>query len=181
MTIRVALFALLTLFSWVLCPVMGQATPAEEDTTVPAEEKTEEPTTPTVTEPVVWAPRLDAPGSGPAKKVVGMDQTNRFFDMMGSLLLVLGIILLLAWLVQKYLPKRLGALGESKQLKLLQTLPMGQRRFVSLIEADGRRFLIGVTDTQINLIKALDESSFEQALSAIEDPKRVTDLLEDEL
>lgn len=169
--------ALFLCFWWAVPSAMAQDTEDPAATTQPT---TAKPASETPENPAdLWAtPDED---ERRAKQVIGMDRTSSYFDMLGSLFLVVGLILLLAWLVQKYLPKRLGALGESKQLKLIQSLPLGPRRYVSLVEADGRRFLLGVTDTQINLIKALDEIPFEQAFSGIDEPRTVDEMMEEEL
>lgn len=116
----------------------------------------------------------------PAKELQDFNPSGLLFEMVGNLMLVLGLMLLLAWLAKRYLPKKLGALGEGEHIKLLQSLPLGPRRFVSLVEADGKRFLLGVTDNQINLLKALDETPFDQALSGLESPQTVSELMEQE-
>lgn len=169
MTFRACLLSLcwLTFASW----VMAQETPA----TTPAQDGGQATELPIEQRPV---PDYVVDGESPQDKELRGYKGPSIFDMFGKLLLVLGLIMLLAWLVQKYLPKRLGVLGEGKQLKLLQNLPLGQRRFVSLIEADGKRFLLGVTDSQITLIKAMDELPFDQALG-IDEPKTVRELWEE--
>lgn len=99
----------------------------------------------------------------------------------GSLMVVLGLVLGLSWVVKKYFPNKLmGATGGS-HLRLIQNLPMGPNRYISLIEADGKRMLIGVTENQINLIKSLDDMSFEQALKDVESPKTVRQLMEEDV
>ncbi len=169
MTLRACLLSLCWLMSAI--SAMAQETPA----TVPAETGGQAAELPVEQRPV---PDYLVDDQDPQKKELRGYKGPSLFDMFGKLLLVLGLIMLLAWLVQKYLPKRLGVLGEGKQLKLLQNLPLGQRRFVSLIEADGKRFLLGVTDNQITLIKALDEMPFDRALG-IDEPKTVRELWEE--
>ena len=110
-----------------------------------------------------------------------LDPTRMLFKTMGSLIMVIGIILILAWASRKFLPSRLvGGNTDGNQLRLIQSLSMGPRRFVSLIEADGKRYLIGVTEQQINLLKAIDELPFDGALSDIQAPKTVKELMEEE-
>ncbi len=170
MRLRACLLSLLWLTSCL--SALAQETPAA----APAQDGSQATELPIEQRPV---PDYQPEGQkGPEKEFRGYKGPSLLFDMLGKLLLVLGLIMLMAWLVQKYLPKRLGVLGEGKQLKLIQNLPLGQRRFVSLIEADGKRFLLGVTDTQISLIKALDEMPFEQALG-IDEPKTVRELWEE--
>jgi len=111
-------------------------------------------------------------------EVKRFDSSSVFFDSVGKLMIVLGLVVLVGYLARKFLPSRFGGSLQGENLRLIQSLPMGPRRFVSLIEADGRRFLIGVTENQINLIKALDEDVFAQTLEDVSDPKRVSDLIE---
>lgn len=160
---------LLMLCGWLLCGALpGHAQDTAEP---PPGTEQVQPTEDTLP----WPPREDA---DPAeKRVIGMDRTASYFDMMGSLMVVLGLIVLLAWLARKYLPKTLTGMGDGRQLRLIQSLPLGPRRYVSLIEADGRRYLLGVTDSQINLIKALDEMPFEQALQGMDEPRKLADML----
>lgn len=107
------------------------------------------------------------------------DSGSAFLSVMSSLLIVLGVIVLLAWLARKYLPKQLGMGATGTHLKLIQSLPLGgNQRFVSIIEADGRRFLIGVTEHQINLIRDLEALDFEGALSTTQ-PRSIRELMED--
>ena len=108
-----------------------------------------------------------------------IDPMRAIFKSMGSLAIVLGLILMLAWAGRKFLPSSLmGNRGDGTDLRLIQSLPLGPRRFVSLIEADGKRFLVGVTEQNINLLKAMDELPFDGALSEIEAPKTVQELME---
>ncbi|MDR0311628.1 MAG: flagellar biosynthetic protein FliO [Acidobacteriota bacterium] len=44
-----------------------------------------------------------------------------------------------------------------KNLKIVESLSMGDRRSISLVEVGGRRFLVGSTPQQINLLTALSE------------------------
>jgi len=102
-----------------------------------------------------------------------------YVKALGSLLVVLGLVLGLSWVVKKYFPNKLMGATGGNNLRLVQNLPLGPNRFVSLVEADGQRLLIGVTETQINLIKSLDEIPFEQALAEAQPPKTVRELMEE--
>ncbi len=126
-------------------------------------------------------------GEQPVPKYLGPEETppetdrgKVYFNMFASLLVVLGVIVGLAYGAKKLFPNRFGGMAQGNHLKLLQSLPLGPRRFVTLIEADGKRFLLGVSETQINLIKALDEIPFEKAMVEIEEPKTVRELWEEE-
>lgn len=88
----------------------------------------------------------------------------------GSLVLVLGLAGLSLWALKKYGRGRIPGGGGSK-LKVEETLALGDRRFVSILEAEGERFLIALTPQGIQLLSKLDpgdrgeEDAFEDALS----------------
>jgi flagellar biosynthetic protein FliO len=88
----------------------------------------------------------------------------------GSLVLVLGLAGGSLWALRKYGRGRLPGGGGGK-LRVEETLALGDRRFVSILEAEGERFLIGLTPQGISLISRLDPGdrgepdSFDEALS----------------
>lgn len=103
------------------------------------------------------------PGQAPEAPPSGM----RAF---GSLLLVLGLAGLSLWALKKYGRGRIPG-GGGGRLRVEETLALGDRRYVSILEAEGERFLIGLTPQGIHLISRLDPGDrgeaepFEQALS----------------
>jgi flagellar biosynthetic protein FliO len=92
------------------------------------------------------------------------------FRAFGSLVLVLGLAGASLWALKKYGRGRLPGSGGSK-LKVEETLALGDRRFVSILEAEGERFLIGLTPQGIHLLSRLDPGergapdTFDEALS----------------
>ncbi|MDE3032282.1 MAG: flagellar biosynthetic protein FliO [Acidobacteriota bacterium] len=89
----------------------------------------------------------------------------------GSLVLVLGLVSLSLWALKKYGRGRLPGGGHGK-LKVEETLALGDRRFVSILDAEGERFLIALSPQGIALLARLDgleqangEKGFEQALA----------------
>ena len=111
----------------------------------------------------------------PRRNEESLDVGGMYIQMFGSLLLVLGLMLGLAYVAKRFLPKQLVGATQGDHLKLVQSLSLGPKRYVSLIEADGQRILVGVTEEQINLIKVLDNTNFEQAMLDLNEPKRVRD------
>ena len=76
-----------------------------------------------------------------------------------------GLGLVLCLLVGAYLGIRKFAPGyfpkmasEGKNLKIVESIGMGDRRSIALVEAGGKRFLIGSTPQQINMLTALPEN-----------------------
>lgn len=54
-----------------------------------------------------------------------------------------------------YFPKTLS--GGGKNLKIVESIGMGDRRSIALVEVGGKRFLVGSTPQQINLLTTLPE------------------------
>ena len=88
----------------------------------------------------------------------------------GSLVLVLGLAGLSLWALKKYGRGRVPGGGGGK-LKVEETLALGDRRFVSILDAEGERFLIALTPQGIQLLSKLDPAdrgtsdTFDEALS----------------
>jgi flagellar biosynthetic protein FliO len=88
----------------------------------------------------------------------------------GSLVLVLGLAGVSLWALKKYGRGRIPGGGGGK-LKVQETLSLGDRRFVSILEVEGQRFLIALTPQGISLLSRLDPEdrgepgTFDEALS----------------
>ncbi|MCB1052349.1 MAG: flagellar biosynthetic protein FliO [Acidobacteria bacterium] len=100
------------------------------------------------------------------------------FKVIGSLFVVLGLIVLFGYLARKFLPQTLITQKNAGHMRILQNLPLGGGKFVSLIEAEGQKLLIGVSEKHLNLIARLDPF----AMPDDEKPsfKTVEQMLEDE-
>lgn len=44
-----------------------------------------------------------------------------------------------------------------KKLRVIETVPMGDKRMVAIIEADGQRFLVGCSSSGVSLLSSLKE------------------------
>jgi flagellar biogenesis protein FliO len=88
----------------------------------------------------------------------------------GSLVLVLGLAGASLWALKKYGRGRVPGAGGGK-LRVEETLALGDRRFVSILDAEGERFLIALTPQGISLLSRLDPGArgepgtFDEALS----------------
>ena len=58
------------------------------------------------------------------------------------------------WMDQSYTRQRL-----SKRLKIAETVSLGEKRFVSILQVDGAQFLIGGTANSISLLATMGPSS----------------------
>jgi flagellar biosynthetic protein FliO len=75
----------------------------------------------------------------------------------GGFGLVLTLIIAAYWGLRKFAPQYFAKSASGKTMKVIETLPMGDRRSISLIEVANSRFLVGNTPHQINLILTLPE------------------------
>ncbi|HEY3400845.1 MAG TPA: flagellar biosynthetic protein FliO [Geothrix sp.] len=88
----------------------------------------------------------------------------------GSLVMVLGLAGGSLWALKKYGRGRIPGGGGGK-LHVEETLALGDRRYVSILDAEGERFLIALTPQGISLISRLDPGdrgepdAFDEALS----------------
>jgi len=77
------------------------------------------------------------------------------------------IMVALAWLYNKYgknaLSKALAKKALTKNfIKIVSTMPIGQNKFLHIVEVDNERMLIGATNTNISIIKDLKPDSPEE-------------------
>ncbi len=73
----------------------------------------------------------------------------------GSLGLVIGLIVLAYVAVRRFGPKYLRRQGAQSALKVIETLPIGEKRSIALIQVEDKRLLIGNTQQQITLLAQL--------------------------
>lgn len=95
----------------------------------------------------------------PAKSAEPQMEEFRFpiLQTMGGLGMVLCLIAGGYFAFKKFAPQYLRKGSSEKSLKLIETLPMGDKRSISIIQVANSRFLVGNTAHQINLLTALPE------------------------
>jgi flagellar biosynthetic protein FliO len=88
------------------------------------------------------------------------DESMKFplFRAVGGLGVVLCLMVALYLGARKFFPHYFKKSVSEQNLKILETLPMGDRRSIALIEVAEKRFLIGNTQQQINLLTEIEES-----------------------
>jgi flagellar biosynthetic protein FliO len=104
--------------------------------------------TPATAAPVAVAPIAEAQG------------TNLGFPVLrtiGGLGLVLCLMIAGYFAAKKFAPRFFAKSASEKNLKVIETLSMGDKRSISMIEIGNSRYLIGNTPHQINLLAALPE------------------------
>jgi flagellar biogenesis protein FliO len=78
------------------------------------------------------------------------------WQMAGSLAVVLGLVFVSAHLVRRLLGARLSLGQAGARLRLAQTLPLGGKRFLSLVEVDGQGLLLAISGDRIELLHLLE-------------------------
>jgi flagellar biosynthetic protein FliO len=76
---------------------------------------------------------------------------------LGGMGIVLCLMIGIFFAAKKFAPRYFTRAAAERNLKVIDTLAMGDRRSISLIEAGGNRFLVGNTPQQINLLAALPD------------------------
>jgi flagellar biosynthetic protein FliO len=90
------------------------------------------------------------------------------FRSLGGLGLVLCLMIGAYFAAKKFAPRYFSKATSEKNLRVIETLSMGDKRSISMIEIGNSRFLIGNTPNQINLLMALPE-----ALSLVSEPDAI--------
>ena len=80
-----------------------------------------------------------------------------YFVAVGGLLLVLAVLWMMVWLLRKRGAFPGASLMNRNAFKVEATLPLGPKRCLMLVRFLNSRYLLGVTDQQITLIKELEE------------------------
>ena len=96
----------------------------------------------------------------PATPATEAREPNLGFSMIrtiGGLGLVICLILAGFFAAKKIAPRYFAKSASERNLKVIETLSMGDRRSVSMIEVGNSRYLIGNTPHQINLLAALPD------------------------
>ncbi len=74
------------------------------------------------------------------------------FQVIFSLVLVLALVMLAAWLMKR---TRLPRQGQGPQLKLISSLAVGQRERVVVVEFQGSWIVLGVAPGRVNALQTL--------------------------
>lgn len=80
------------------------------------------------------------------------------FRTLGGMGLVLCLMIAAFFAAKKFAPRYFKKTTSERNLKIIETLGMGDRRSISLVEIGRNRFLVGNTPHQISLLAALPES-----------------------
>lgn len=80
-----------------------------------------------------------------------------------SLIAVFAIVLVMAYVFARLVGGKINARMSGQTGKVLENLPLGPNRSVCIVEMAGRVFLLGITDSSINLLTEItDEEEIER-------------------
>jgi Flagellar biosynthesis protein, FliO len=66
-----------------------------------------------------------------------------------------------------------GGAPARKQLRLVETVPLGEKRFVAIIHAQGRKYLVGGGTSGVALLTSLDEPASHSDIAPVAQPAGV--------
>lgn len=97
----------------------------------------------------------DTPQSGYALPSSVISSEN-MMQMAASLLLVLVIIGILAWLLKRF---TINSSSATSAIKIIATAGVGQRERIVLVEVENTRLVLGVAPGRVNILHCMNESS----------------------
>lgn len=95
----------------------------------------------------------------------GAGSTWKLLGQLAEIGLLFALVVALAYYVTRFLARRLPGLG-GRHLRLLEQLPLGHNRAVCLVEVAGEVLVLGVTEHQVSLLRAVDDPDLAAALAA---------------
>lgn len=88
-------------------------------------------------------------------------------------LLIVILVLYLTFVCTKYIGRGVGIKTRSRNMKMLDQIPLGRDRSAAIIEAGNRFFLVGITASQVSLISELKEEEVGTLLLEPQEPERL--------
>ena len=82
---------------------------------------------------------------------------------LGSLVLVIGVILLLAWMLKRM---QVPALGQQKGLRIVSQLPVGTKERIAVVQVGEEQLLVGITSQSIQTLAKLETPLKEEELAS---------------
>jgi len=109
--------------------------------------------------PAAADPATTAQTSLPAPSTEWVDTVLPMVKTVGGFGLVLSVILAGFILFRKFAPQYMGRRTQERYLRLLETLPVGEKRNVVLVQAGTRKLLLASTAGQITLLTSLADAA----------------------
>lgn len=131
----------------------------------PAEEKTPEQRPAEPPKPPAPAPDPAAAARPPSGYLSDVPETRQLpevslgktlLSMISGLLVVMGLIGAVVWAIRRFMGKNFPGMKGGSAIRLLASKPLGPRQAVLLIEVGGEVYLLGQTESEINLISKIE-------------------------
>jgi flagellar protein FliO/FliZ len=96
-----------------------------------------------------------------------MDIGESFIRMIAALAVVLGLMIIVAFLARRFLSGRLLPGPEVPLIRVVSTACLGPRKTISLVDVAGELFVIGATSTDlVGLVRITDQERVRRAVSS---------------
>jgi flagellar biosynthetic protein FliO len=89
-----------------------------------------------------------------------------FLNMVIALAVVIALIFLVLWLIRKFTGGKF-TIGSGGLMKIAGTLPLGDRRFITVLRVAKRYYLVGITAGSITNLGELNAEEVERALEQV--------------
>ncbi len=96
------------------------------------------------------------------------DMLTSGLKMTAALVLVLGTVLLVAWIARRYLGRRTSVGGRG--LRILASQYVGVKKNIMLLEVPGSVLVLGITGERINLLDKIEDPETLSRLRREKDP-----------
>lgn len=94
--------------------------------------------------------------------------------VLGMLFVAVILIVYGSHIFSKYIAAHSFKMAQSKHLKVLDRIVVGQDRFLIVVQADNRYFLVGVSSGQMTCLAELSKEDFEQTEQVWQSHKEAT-------
>lgn len=76
---------------------------------------------------------------------------------MFATVVVVAFIIYLSYLASKYLGRGMAKSSSSRYMRLIDQIPLGQERYIAVVQVSGKYLLVGITAGQVNILSELGE------------------------
>ena len=104
------------------------------------------------------------PGPAWAQAAAEYSLTSAAIKMVGVLVLVLGLLMGLLYLMRKLSPRLSRRTAAGREMDLLAQYPLGPKKILAVVRVGGQLLLLGVTETNINLLTEITDPEIKDRL-----------------
>jgi len=88
----------------------------------------------------------------------------------GALILVLAVIWMGMVLLKRFMPHRFGPLGQKRRIQVLETVPIGEKRTLTLVRIDNEELLLASAPGSLSLLKEIRRDRGTDAVALVQEP-----------